>query len=90
MGFATLIGLGLPLLMAFGAVAAWMMTKDREKRDAEAPAKWRDDSLDDWRQERDAAYLSEREQRAATPKAGLKAGAEEEVEETQKHQRIGG
>jgi len=86
-GIAALLGLALPLVMAGGAIAAWRMTRKEAKRDEE-PALWRDDSLDDWRRERDAAAETER---IARSQAGANpTGEAKEETATKKHQRIGG
>lgn len=88
MGIAQLIGtIVLPIAMIAGAIAAWRMPK-RERRDPNAPG-WRDTSLDDWRQERDAAADAERESRHAAAPAE-RTGAERELDETRRQQRIGG
>lgn len=82
--------IGFPLLLAFGGVAAWMVSKNSDKRESEAP-KWRDDSLDDWRRARDAAAEAERGERVVNAKTGLFEGSEAEGDEKQhKQQRIGG
>jgi hypothetical protein len=89
MGLSMLAQLGLPILMAVGAVMAWRMTKRENVRDSQ-PAEWKDDSLDEWRRQRDAAAEIERAERAANPDA-LHAGGEKAVEgDVGKHQRIGG
>ena len=87
MGISALLSLGLPLVMAIGAIAAWRMTRKEAKRDEE-PALWRDDSLDDWRRERDAAAEAERIARSHA--AANRTGQAREETETKKHQRIGG
>jgi len=76
-----------PVLMFVGGIAAWRMSK-RQVVEAEKPG-WRDDSLDEWRKERDAAAEAER---AARPleKTHLSTGSEEQQETTKKHQRLGG
>lgn len=84
-----LLGLAMPVAMAIGAIAAWRMTRGEARRDEEAPA-WRDDSLDDWRRERDAAAEAERAARAALPRDALTTGQASDEGETRKHQRIGG
>ena len=89
MGFLGMISaVGLPVLMAIGAVLAWRMTKRENKADAEQPL-WRDDSLDDWRKERDAEVETERLQRVQEAKQHGGAAAEEQSEK-KRHQRIGG
>jgi hypothetical protein len=76
-----------PLLMFVGGIAAWRMTR-KQGEEAEKPA-WRDDSLDDWRKERDALAEQERAVRP-TEAAHLSTGSEEQQETTKRHQRIGG
>lgn len=79
---------GLPVAMAVGAVMAWRMTKRENKAEAEQPL-WRDDSLDDWRKERDAEIDAERLQRVQQSSQHGGAAAEEQSEK-KRHQRIGG
>jgi hypothetical protein len=79
--------LGLPLLMGVGGVAAWRMTKKQDQVSMEKPA-WRDDSLDQWRKDRDTEAET---QRIARVQSDLHEGAAaEEKAETVRHQRIGG
>lgn len=86
MNFQILFALGMPVAMLVSGIAAWRMAK-KDNTKPETPV-WRDDSLDDWRKERDAQLEIER---AARPKeARLKSGQEEQTETTKKHQRIGG
>jgi hypothetical protein len=49
-------------LPAAAALAGWLGWKQRN-HDEENRPKWRDDSLDDWRRERDEAREREREER---------------------------
>lgn len=89
MGFLQMISaVGLPVAMAVGAVMAWRMSKKENKAETEQPL-WRDDSLDDWRKERDAEVDAERLQRVQEPKQHGGAAAEEQAEK-KRHQRIGG
>ncbi|MEO6398881.1 MAG: hypothetical protein ABIP13_10480 [Tepidiformaceae bacterium] len=89
MGFFQMISaIGLPVAMVVGAVMAWRMTKRENKAEAEQPG-WRDDSLDDWRKERDAEIEVERLQRIQEAKQHG-AAASEEQSEKKRHQRIGG
>ena len=54
---------GMPVLMVLGGVAAWRQSK---KDGPEAPdASWRDESLDDWRREREEQIEAERLAREA-------------------------
>lgn len=76
-----------PLRSLSNAVAALLRGPDAE------PPKWRDTSLDDWRQERDARVEAERQARLANPpKAGdapeTATGGDDT--QTRRHQRIGG
>lgn len=84
-----LLGLAIPVAMAVGAVAAWRMTRGAQRREEEAPA-WRDDSLDEWRRERDDAAAAERAARTSVARDGLTTGQASDEGETRKHQRIGG
>ena len=89
MGFFGMISaVGLPVAMAIGAIMAWRMSKRENKAETEQPL-WRDDSLDDWRKERDAEIEVERLQRIQQPKQPTGAAAEEQSEK-KRHQRIGG
>jgi hypothetical protein len=77
-----------PVLMAAGGIAAWRMSK-KQAVEAEKPG-WRDDSLDDWRKERDARAEAERITRPLEQPTHLSTGGEEQ-QETKKHQqRLGG
>ncbi|MEP7215541.1 MAG: hypothetical protein ABI782_04760 [Anaerolineaceae bacterium] len=89
MGFLQMISaVGLPVAMAVGAVMAWRMSKRENKVETEQPL-WRDDSLDDWRKERDVEVEAERLQRIQEAKQHGGAAAEE-LAERKRHQRIGG
>lgn len=76
-----------PFLMVIGGIAAWRMSKKETTR-IETPA-WRDDSLDDWRKERDARAEQARAIRPSDP-THLSTGSEEQQETTKRHQRLGG
>ncbi len=79
--------IAFPLLMLIGGIAAWRVSR-KENVTIVEPTAWRDDSLDDWRKERDAEaerIRIEREQSATH-----EGGAAEEKAETVRHQRIGG
>lgn len=78
----------LPVAMAFGAIAAWRMSK-REPHQQDGTPAWRDDSLDDWRKQRDEEAETIRQQRASEP-GQLSGAAAEEQAEKKRHQRIGG
>ncbi|MCA9843281.1 MAG: hypothetical protein KC482_09330 [Dehalococcoidia bacterium] len=86
-----LVALGLPLVLLVGGIAAWRIS--RKEGSFEAPEKpaWRDDSLDDWRRERDAQLEQERLQRLEATNERLRTGQEEE-QDTQRttHTRLGG
>lgn len=86
---ALLLGLGMPIAMAVSGVVAWRASK-QDSAKPENPT-WRDDSLDDWRKERDAAQEEQRATRS-TPQARAKTvtGSEEQQETAKKHQRLGG
>lgn len=83
---------GLPLVLGIGGLLAWRATRAQQER-AEQPAVWRDDSLDDWRRERDARLERERAERAAThrdqPDDPTTESREGQVEK-RTHTRLGG
>jgi hypothetical protein len=79
----------LPLAMIAGFIAVWRMPKHEGHAPGEGP-KWRDESLDEWRTERDAAAEEERLARVQSDAAALKEGSPREDGETKRHQRIGG
>ena len=81
-----LFALGMPVAMAVSGGAAWRLSK-KESQKPETP-QWRDDSLDEWRRERDAQ--AERERTLRPAESHLKTGQEEQQEITNRHQRIGG
>jgi len=81
-----LFALGMPVAMAVSGVAAWRLSK-KESQKPETP-QWRDDSLDEWRRERDAQ--AERDRALRPTESHIKTGQEEQQEITKKHQRIGG
>lgn len=90
MSFITLLSaIGFPLLMAVGGVMAWRLSKRESAPGAEA-ANWRDDSLDDWRKERDAEIEQEREARVTQTSSRTHAGSGGEENEKKRIQRIGG
>lgn len=88
MDFRLLSAVAFPLLMIIGGIAAWRATMNQADQDSK-PAAWRDDSLDEWRKERDARAEAARASRPAELSA-TKTGQEEQQETTKKHQRIGG
>ncbi|MEX2081410.1 MAG: hypothetical protein WEC33_07310 [Dehalococcoidia bacterium] len=89
--FAIASAIVLPALMFFGGLAAWRASRSRQvELDSPSGEAWRDDSMDDWRKERDASAETERIARLTDPEGTLKTGRAEEQEETQRQQRIGG
>jgi len=74
-----------PLVMFAGGIAAWRLSK----KDTVTPEKsgWRDDSLDEWRMERDSEAERRRLTRASE---GLTTGSEEQQEVKKHQQRLGG
>lgn len=90
MGMDGIVGLwqlAVPLVLTIGGIAAWRISK-RDRTRAEEPAKWRDDSLDDWRKERDERAEAHRTERATGDPEGTGRG--DEQAEQKRHQRIGG
>ena len=90
-GLDLVVAVGLPLAMLIGGLAAWRMSKRSDVEEAERRTAWRDDSLDDWRKERDALVEQERIEREKSPPArDLSDGRADEQEQAKKQQRIGG
>ncbi len=87
MGLSVLVRLAMPLLLALGGFLTWQRTRAKDDRDPAKPD-WRDDSLDDWRRERDEAAATARDARAADPASHASTAAEES--EPVHHQRLGG
>lgn len=88
-----LIGtVGFPLVLAIGGILAWR--KSRQTNDIRpATGTWRDDSLDDWRRERELELDAEREHRArnpAPPSDESTRTGESEAEVRTTHTRLGG
>ncbi len=88
-----LIGtVGFPLVLAIGGILAWR--KSRETAVIKpAAGTWRDDSLDDWRKEREAELEAEREHRAknpAPPSDTTTRTGDAESETRTTHTRLGG
>jgi hypothetical protein len=79
--------IAFPVLMLVGGIAAWRMSR-KENAVIVEQAAWRDDSLDDWRKERDAEADRIRVMRQESPTH--EGAAAEEKAETSRHQRIGG
>lgn len=87
MAFSAIFGVGMPLALTLGGLAAWRVTRTRDQREASKP-NWKDDSLDEWRRERDAQAEVERAERAANPERAASASGDES--EPVRHQRLGG
>jgi len=85
-----LMAVVIPVLMFVGGIAAWQSTKRHNEKVESESAGWRDDSLDDWRRERDEAAEAERLRRASTNDTTLSTGRAEEQNEAKRNQRIGG
>lgn len=89
MDLSALLMMMLPFLLGIGGVAAWRASKRTEEQDRERAAAWRDDSLDDWRKERERMAEEERARRA-TAETETHTGSTREGDEKKQHQRIGG
>lgn len=83
---------GFPVVLAIGGILAWR--KSRQTNDIRpAAGTWRDDSLDDWRKEREAELEAERARRAANPAAPsdeMTRTGDSETEVRTTHTRLGG
>ncbi|MBE0611047.1 MAG: hypothetical protein IH609_16820 [Dehalococcoidia bacterium] len=90
MDLSTIMMMMLPFLLGMGGVAAWRASKRGDEQDRERAAAWRDDSLDDWRKERERMAEEERANRATGEEAETHAGSTREGDEKKQHQRIGG
>ncbi len=88
-GLQLIVSVAFPFMMAIGAIAAWRISKRENDPTADKPA-WRDDSLDDWRRERDLGTEEERQARDAATTGDHLSRGQEEAPETRRHQRIGG
>ncbi len=88
MDVQVIFAVAFTVLMFGGGIAAWRMSK-KQVAEAEKPAGWRDDSLDEWRKERDAQAEQARAARPAEP-THLSTGSEEQQETKKHHQRLGG
>ena len=84
-----LSAIGFPVMMAIGAIAAWRMSK-KEHDPRPGQDTWRDDSLDQWRRERDLMAEQARTARDPADPSEHLSGGQEETIETKRHQRIGG
>lgn len=81
---------GLPIAMGVGGFFAWRATRSQQVREVQ-PKTWRDDSLDEWRNERDTRADAERQGRATETADGLQHEARAESERVeQRHTRMGG
>jgi hypothetical protein len=89
MDLSTIIMMMLPFLLGMGGVAAWRASRRSDEHDRERAAAWRDDSLDDWRKERERMAEEERARRA-TAETETRTGSTREGDEKKQHQRIGG
>lgn len=85
---SAVLAMMMPFLLGMGGVAAWRASKRSDERERERAAAWRDDSLDEWRRERERIAEEERARRAAA--AETRTGSTEERDEKKQHQRIGG
>jgi hypothetical protein len=92
MNFVVLLSsIGMPIAMVIGAIAGWRLLKRDQQAEVEQQKNgWRDDSLDDWRRERDAAAETERAARVLEEASVLNTGRAEEGAQTKRNQRIGG
>lgn len=81
---------GIPAILGIGGVVAWRATRTQQTREVQ-PKTWRDDSLDEWRNERDARADAERQGRATEAADGPHGEARAESERVeQRHTRLGG
>ena len=85
-----LFAIALPILGIAGGIVGWRAA-GKHKDIASQPTPWQDDSLEDWRKEREQAAAEERERRAVEREARIASGqAEEEDVKSVRQQRIGG
>lgn len=84
-----ILAIMMPFLLGMGGVAAWRASKRSDQQERERAAAWRDDSLDEWRRERERIAEEERARREAEV-TETRAGSTEERDEKKQHQRIGG
>jgi hypothetical protein len=89
MDLSTVVTMMFPFLLGIGGVAAWRASRRSDEESRERAAAWRDDSLDDWRKERERMAEEERARRA-TEESQTHAGSTREGDEKKQHQRIGG
>ncbi|MDZ7728579.1 MAG: hypothetical protein U5Q44_10535 [Dehalococcoidia bacterium] len=89
--FTLISAIGFPAVLAIGGIAAWRITRNRDTAaNPEATqAQWRDDSLDEWRRQREAEAEAARQQRAR--EAAKRPPSDEETRTTeQTRTRMGG
>lgn len=90
MNLQLLFAIALPMLGIAGGIVGWRAAGMHRDISSEA-SPWQDDSLDDWRKERERTADEERERRASDREARIASGqAEEEDVQTIRQQRIGG
>lgn len=81
---------GIPIILAVGGLLAWRASRAQQEREAR-PSTWRDDSLDEWRRERDAEIEAERVRRVEQARHDGPTTESREGQEGQKtHTRLGG
>lgn len=80
-------GIVFPILFVIGTIGAWR--KNQRENETKATT-WRDDSLDDWRRERDENAVVDRETRVTLEGEFQGGGETEEVSERRHQQRLGG
>jgi hypothetical protein len=92
MDFQVLSAVGFGLILSIGGVAAWLVSRKSAGFDAPEKKAWRDDSLDDWRREREARAEADRQQRTTDGAESHLSTGQEEQQETQRttHTRLGG
>ncbi|MGD9933324.1 MAG: hypothetical protein AB7T37_06350 [Dehalococcoidia bacterium] len=89
MDMQLLMVIALPLLGIIGGVVGWRAA-GKHKDIGQTATGWQDDSLEDWRKEREKISAEDRELRAKEREERLAAGHAEEEVETVRQQRIGG
>ena len=89
MDLQLLFALALPILGIAGGIVGWKAA-GKHKDIGKTASGWQDDSLEEWRKERERSAAEERELRAKEREERLAAGHAEEEVETVRQQRIGG
>ena len=89
MDLQLLFALALPILGIAGGIVGWKAA-GKHKDIGQTASGWQDDSLEEWRKERERSAAEERELRAKEREERLAAGHAEEEVETVRQQRIGG